>query len=754
MKSLFNSAISLKIKLPASIVIIVIISLTISTIISLNNFNNVVHAAREQHLENAAKMIGENIAMQVGQAGRDMIMTASLPGVLQAVEIPAVNKNIPGFHKERASLTALFERIMRAYGYYNALYVVNEYGEYIVGTSPTVENLTAGIAQKLFAEAMQKKGFSIGPATYSTKLNGLLLPIFLEIVYNGYGGALVSSLNLQKIVNTSLQELPYTDVTPIVFACDDTSIFHVNEQEKTLLPLGSWLKKMKTQVSGVMEIPMNDSTTVLGFYQIPQTNLYAVAISQDKYMLSASTFLRNSILTANIFAVLFIMFCVYYFTIPVTRDISYLSQFAKAVTERRSDTMRSSKRKDELGHLFESIAQMVNTLKDMVIRSEAATKAKSDFLARMSHEIRTPMNGILGMTYLALRANPDEKQKNYLQRIDTAAKTLLGVINDILDFSKIEAEKMDIDHVAFRVSTLLTSMRDMLQPKCDEKGITLTFSVADDVPKVLVSDPLRFTQVCINLCSNAIKFTPKGDVHMHISIAEKQGANFTLLTTVKDTGIGMTEEAQEHIFDSFSQADGTTTRKYGGTGLGLAISKSLAHLLGGDIWVESELHKGSTFYFTIQAQEGLEADLSDTETMTPPAHYTLPKLNILLAEDNEINQEIALEILKNMGTSVTLAHNGAEAVALWEKENFDVILMDIQMPTMDGLTAAQTIRQSLRPLSASVPIIAMTAHAMVGDKEKSLEAGMNDHITKPLNVDELYNVLAFWGSIKESENIS
>ncbi len=292
----------------------------------------------------------------------------------------------------------------------------------------------------------------------------------------------------------------------------------------------------------------------------------------------------------------------------------------------------------------------------------------------------------------------------------------------------------------------------MLQERCDAKGLKLNLNVDENVPDIIYSDPLRFSQICINLCSNAIKFTASGEVDLNIHLLEKQDNILTFRVDVKDTGIGIAQKDQDKIFDSFAQADGNTTRTYGGTGLGLSISKSLVLLLGGKIWLKSVPQEGSTFSFTFKAKEGLVDNLEEDKS-SPDTMQKLPKLRILLVEDNEINQEIALEMLKHMGVQVTVANNGAEGLKMFEKETFDLILMDIQMPVMDGLTATRKIRQSSSPLAQSIPIIAMTAHAMSGDKEKSLGAGMNDHITKPINFNELQQILHTWGMPAQNNHL-
>ncbi len=748
-----QSPLSLKIKLPLCIVTFVVITFTISTVFTFFTFTSVVNSVKESHLKATAQNIGESISTQIRQAGRDMVMVASLPNVLQSIEIPPIKKGRPEHNALRTSLTNLFERILLSYGYYNAFYMVNDYGEFILGTTPTARNLIEGKESVPFKDARRAGGFHIGPTQYNDTVHRALVPIFLEVVYNGYGGTLVSSLHITKIANAAIQSVTHPEILTHIIAVSDGDIIPIASEGDFILPKGSWMEALQKSPSGVFNIEFNNHTYTMGFHHIAQTDIYAITLAESDFMSAPSTILRNTTLLTNSVAVIIIMLFLYYMIMPIMREITQLSLFARAVTKGKQNTFISTVRNDELGELAHSLDTMVTRLKDMVQRSEAATKAKSDFLACMSHEIRTPMNGILGMTHLALQANPDKKQKDFLHRIDTAAKTLLGVINDILDFSKIEAEKLDINTVTFRISGILASMRDMLEERCQAKGLALHFTVEDTVPDIIHSDPLRFAQICINLCSNAIKFTSHGTVKMHISLKEKQDDYIILAVAVTDTGIGIAPEDQAKIFDSFSQVDGTTTRKYGGTGLGLAISKNLTRLLGGTIWVESAIGQGSTFAFTIRAQEGCETQLEEKD-FAHVVQSSLPPLNILLVEDNEINQEIALEVLKSMGAHVTLATNGAEGLATFLDNSFDLILMDIQMPIMDGITATKNIRSSTHPKAQTIPIIAMTAHAMTGDKEKSLEAGMNDHITKPIDVNELHNTLLKWGAGIQLKNIS
>jgi len=400
-------------------------------------------------------------------------------------------------------------------------------------------------------------------------------------------------------------------------------------------------------------------------------------------------------------------------------------------------------RKELIDALTQSNAQLDNAMQEV----EKANQTKSQFLANMSHEIRTPMNAVIGMTDLALETNLQGAERNYVEKANKAAKNLLVIINDILDFSKMEAGKLEFSNTHFELKTIISNTLHLISNSAKEKNLRTRIKIDKEVPDIYFADDLRLAQVLTNLANNAVKFSHEGgNITFSISVLDQNDSYAQLQFSVQDEGIGISQENQAKLFQSFSQAESTTTRNFGGTGLGLAIAKKIVEQMGGDIWVKSEENKGSSFFFTVKLQKSDKDALLESAQDTKQAmHLAVEKLHgcrILLVEDNDMNQELAMDLLIKKGMKVTVANNGLEALTILEKENFDGVLMDCQMPVMDGYEATRKIRENEK--YKDLPVIAMTANAMEGDRQKAIDSGMNDHIAKPINPADMFVTIAKW----------
>ncbi|WP_017294418.1 response regulator [Geminocystis herdmanii] len=506
----------------------------------------------------------------------------------------------------------------------------------------------------------------------------------------------------------------------------------------------------------------------------------------------------NNIVQRNVVSfTLLTIFCIvlwFFFELTLTRRVSKLVSASNSFSQGNLNIRTQLSGSDELAKIsyaFDRMASRIekNTLilekqlrerkaiteklKDTNIKLELATKAKSEFLANMSHEIRTPMNGVISITELLALTNLDDQQRELVDIIQDSGKSLLNIINDILDFSKIEANKIQLEEQCFNLFTLVKSVCILMSKQAEKKQIKLEYNIDSDIPLYFLGDSFRLRQILLNLISNALKFTPKGNVLITINIdkkwtidEQKEELKYQLLVTVKDTGIGIDRDKINTLFDPFIQGDASINRQYGGTGLGLTISKNLVELMGGTIWVESNgkiggnppdnwysklndrsdkpSMEGAIFYFTFQIKAVLYCNLTPNNLNQENLNNSSSQvesspLKILLAEDNKVNQKVALLTLKKIGYTADIANNGLEVLEMLEKQFYDVILMDMQMPKMDGITATQKIRQS----STKQPIIiAVTANILEEDRQKCFDAGMDNYISKPIGIIQLKETLA------------
>ncbi len=443
-----------------------------------------------------------------------------------------------------------------------------------------------------------------------------------------------------------------------------------------------------------------------------------------------------------------------------SNDMSSAARLAGIIMEREKSEKELEQHRQNLEEL---VSKRTRQFEDAKIEAETANRSKSQFLANMSHEIRTPMNGVLGMAEILLLSNLSEDQHPYVKRIQNSGESLLSIINNILDFSKIEARELKLESVHFNLKRLIEDAIQLFPSLANEKGLELEMLIEKQSHLSFMGDPTRLRQILVNLIGNAIKFTENGNVLVKLSTFPRDDNRVDIKISVIDTGIGIRSEDKRRLFQPFSQLDGSTTREYGGTGLGLAITNELVSLMGGSLDCESSLGNGAEFFFTIPLKKSYDEDLLqqqvhkvDHSALTPVLNFPNTKerpsldCHVLVAEDNETNREVFKEMLRELGYKVTMAKDGKEAVELFMKYLPDLVLMDCQMPIMDGYQATDEIRKNEKKLNIETPILAITAHAMKGDRDHCLIAGMNDYLTKPFKIEELKTILMRWDQRKKN----
>ena len=734
----------LKGKLLLPLLCITCFSLGCAVLAVVHKADTALIAAGKERILNSSLVVGNGIMAQINRAKADITFSSRVPGIASTLDPTALHGQ-----PDRAAFIALTNSLLASLGevcgYYETFYTVNHKGMTLACSMPSAVGKLDISNRAWFHEAMNSGEMVLSDPFRSRITGDALMAIAQRFSYNGHVGLMVGSLQIRRFTLEALEQENTNWQQAVVVTRAGMTVASVNDQEIGVLSYGdkAWFQTMLAGNLAYHEFDEQGVVKVAALLPLEGTALYTMVITNRDHLTGPVRAVERIGLVTVAAALLLASIGIYIVVNPATRDLRRLAEYAQKTGAEEEAEPVVLARHDELGALSQSLADMVASLTKMISVANQATQAKSEFLARMSHEIRTPMNGIIGMTHIALQSSTDETQSDRLRKIGKAAANLRGIIDDILDFSKVEAGKMSLEQQPFRLEGVLDAIHAVLEVKAKEKGLGLNFTIDSAVPDTMVGDALRLSQVCMNLCSNAVKFSEHGNIDLAVSLVAEHDTQVELRFAVADNGIGMSEEEQQGIFDAFSQADGSTTRRFGGTGLGLAICKLIVELMGGEIWLTSVPGQGSTFYFTAVFGKSQSQPLAREAMDQADAKTDLSGSTVLLVEDNALNQEIAGELLHSMGITVDFANNGEEAVKKFQEHHYNMVLMDIQMPVMDGLEAARRIRKN-ESEGQRVPIIAMTANAMSEDREKSHEAGMDGHLTKPIDVVELERTLAKW----------
>ncbi|SHN70768.1 hybrid sensor histidine kinase/response regulator [Desulfovibrio litoralis] len=712
------------------------------------------YTSARKAVENAVLLISEATTMKVGNS-MDLLFASMTTSVTRMVADPNITTIFSSYHKQDETVSRAIDwltMMVKANELYRDIIIVDKDGVCIASSNPS----HIGNSYNHYKYVQQALGgmFTFGDLSVGKVTKKLSVTAVAPIAPStGIKGALLLINDLPKIVDYNVvstlgSQTLYTSLLTSegVFVAHPNNGIMGKQSEEHL----SLYRELLTvgEKGGPVSYTLN-GIEYIGFAKIEANSKWLVITSGPVKEVFASAYHMGMVVfIISLIFLAIISVVVTSFANGILESLLSLIQYAKRVSEGELDQkLEKTSRTDELGTLHTALQNLVSSLQSMIEKTQEASKMKSAFLANMSHEIRTPLNAILGMAHLALRNNKlPEKELDYLNKIEVAAKSLLQLINDILDLSKVEADMLTIEEVSFNLDDTINNILSIHQESAKAKGLSLLADYQVDTPKLFMGDPLRIGQVLNNLLGNAIKFTQEGKVSIHCWLENKQevqngSQNAVVYISVKDSGIGMSEKVIASLFQPFMQADASITRQFGGTGLGLAISQRLVRIMGGEIEVSSIIGQGSTFTFSLNLliNQAPESTAQLTETCDF-ADIHIEGKRILVAEDNAINQFIVEELLAPSKATVVLADNGQLAVEAVSKEHFDLVLMDMQMPVMDGLKATMHIRE----FNKTIPIIAVTANAMDEDRQNGFAAGMNDYLTKPIEPEALRKTLIKW----------
>lgn len=744
----------LRAKLLLPILVIIAMTFCGGIILVMDTANRFIDEAGRLFLTSKAQTLGDAATAGIQRAREDSAVSTTIPLIISTLDDDDMRRYDSLEDKLRASNT-LLKNIAEVSGIYETLYTTNDKGMTLACSMPDAVGKLDISNRAWFQNTINNNVVTFSEPFVSRITGDVLVAVCRPIVYNGFRGTLTASMRTCATLHAALERAEERyGIRALILSANGTVLGSLDHTivAKVSYADAPWYKSIGSQGWGTVDAHIDGKQGIIGFSHLSDGWL-AVVFAEKDVIMAATDSVRFIGLFALGVALLLCTVGVFWALRAVTRDISELATYAQTVSTGQPAALPAIHRRDELGVLTNHLIHMVESLHKSIRTAEEANRLKGQFLANMSHEIRTPMNGILGMCHLCLGTELNPVQRDYVSKAQASARNLLGILNDILDFSKIEAQRLSIEKQPFTLGTVLEEVADVVRVQAHTAGLALHVRTGHDVPEHLEGDALRLRQVLLNLVGNAVKFTRQGEVSLTVDRVFSQPdteqdtqQEVLLRFTVRDTGIGIDSEGLHRLFQPFSQVDGSMTRRFGGTGLGLAISRHLVEMMGGTMEVESTLNQGSVFSFTLPfavVESSQDGDaVAAQSSVTTALHPSLVGAHILLVEDNEINQEIALEVLTQAGLKVTVCGNGREALDMFISGAavFALVLMDIQMPVMDGLEATRRIR-ALPHVGDSIPIVAMTAHAMPEERAKSFQAGMVDHLTKPLNIEHIFAVL-------------